>query len=322
MIKSVIYSWLLASLALVMLTTSSGCASSTSNSTTSPGVSLDHPSPQVILPTTISSLPSSTPEASLHFAIIGDYGTASDALQKVSSMVISWSPDLIITTGDNNYPDGSSETIDENIGQYFHSFIAPYQGKYGTGAEINRFFPSLGNHDWTTNQAQPYLDYFTLPGNERYYDLIRGDVHFFALDSDSREPDGVGRSSIQAQWLRTSLALSTSPWNVIFTHYPPYSSGYHGSTDWMLWPFKQWGASIVLAGHDHDYEHLLVDDFPYLIIGLSGNISYPFTTQNPGSQFRYSFDQCAIRALATSSILDFELICVPDRLIDTIILRK
>ncbi len=82
-------------------------------------------------------------------------------------LIKNWDPDLIITTGDNNYPDGAADTIDENIGQYFHEFIAPYKGSYGEGAQENRFFPSLGNHDWHSPDAQPYLDYFTLPGNER-----------------------------------------------------------------------------------------------------------------------------------------------------------
>lgn len=320
--KSVIYYPRSGLILLAILIALTGCSFLSPTLVNPPSIVVGHPSLQATLPPTDTILPSPTPETSLRFAVIGDYGLAGDALQEVANMVIGWSPDLIITTGDNNYPDGSPGTIDENIGQYFHELIAPYQGTFGKGADINRFFPSLGNHDWTTDHAQPYLDYFTLPGNERYYDFIRSDVHFFALDSDTREPDGVGRSSIQAQWLQISLAVSTSPWNVVFTHYPPYSSGYHGSTDWMLWPYKQWGASIVLAGHDHDYERLIVDDFPYLVIGLSGNVSYPFMTPIPGSQLRHTYDRCAIRAEATSKNLSFELICVPDVHVDSFMLQK
>ncbi|MGA9398226.1 MAG: metallophosphoesterase [Anaerolineaceae bacterium] len=307
---------------LVILIALTGCSSSSPTPVRPPSIAVDQPSSQATLPPTEMIFSSPTPETILRFAVIGDYGIAGDDLRQVANMVVSWTPDLIITTGDNNYPEGSPDTIDENIGQYFHEFIASYRGDFGTGADINRFFPSLGNHDWITSHAQPYLDYFTLPGNERYYDFIRGDVHFFALDSDTQEPDGVGRSSKQAQWLQTSLAVSTSPWNVVFTHYPPYSSGYHGSTDWMLWPYKQWGASIVLAGHDHDYERLIVDDFPYLVIGLSGNGSYPFVVPLPGSQLRHSYDQCAILAVATAKYLGFELICVPDILVDSFMLQK
>ena len=56
------------------------------------------------------------------------------------------------------------------------------------------------------SSGKPYFDYFTLPGNERYYDFTWGPVHLFALDDIESEPDGVGASSIQAQWLKAGLA--------------------------------------------------------------------------------------------------------------------
>ena len=224
----------------------------------------------------------------MRFAVIGDYGLAGDAEAEVAQLINNWRPDFIITTGDNNYPDGEAATIDANIGQYYQQYIYPYQGAYGPGADRNRFFPSLGNHDWNTPGAQPYLDYFTLPGNERYYEYTWGPVHFFAMSSDSREPDGVGRSSIQATWLQERLAASTLPWKVVYFHQPPYSSGYHGSVDWMRWPFKEWGASLVLAGHDHTYERLEIEGLSYIVNGVGGGPIYPFGFPLQGSQVRYN----------------------------------
>ncbi|HFB67857.1 MAG TPA: hypothetical protein ENJ66_02750, partial [Calditrichae bacterium] len=84
-------------------------------------------------------------------AVIGDYGSEGQALADVSQLIHSWNPDIIITLGDNNYPDGEASTIDQNIGKYFYDFISPYQGSYGAGADTNRFFPTLGNHDWRTD---------------------------------------------------------------------------------------------------------------------------------------------------------------------------
>jgi hypothetical protein len=53
----------------------------------------------------------------------------------------------------------------------------------------NRFFPTLGNHDYEGSQWNiPYLNFFTLPGNEIYYDFIWGPIHFFAIDSDIEIP--------------------------------------------------------------------------------------------------------------------------------------
>jgi hypothetical protein len=237
--------------------------------------------------------------------VIGDFGLAGQPEMDVASLVLGWQPDFILTTGDNNYPDGEQETIDENIGQYYHAYIAPYAGSYGQGAAENHFYPVLGNHDWNTPGAQPYLDYFTLPGNERYYDVPLGPVHIFMLDSDSREPDGVGRSSAQAAWLQQALASSSAPWKLVLMHHSPYSSGYHGPVDWMLWPFAEWGASAVFAGHDHTYERLLVDGIPYFINGLGGGPIYDFNLIEETSQVRYNADYGAMLVTASEEQITF-----------------
>jgi tartrate-resistant acid phosphatase type 5 len=250
----------------------------------------------------------STPVQTLLFAVIGDYGEGNDAEKDVADLVMSWRPDLIITTGDNNYPNGAADTIDLTIGQYFHSFIYPYIGIFGQGAPDNQFFPSLGNHDWVTDQAQPYLDYFSLPGNERYYQFQRGPVTFFVLDSDAHEPDGVNQSSLQADWLKGQLALSTTPWNIVYFHHPPYSSGYHGSTTWMRWPFKDWGADLVLSGHDHTYERLQINGLTYIVNGLGGGSIYDFLLPLAGSQLRYNQDYGAMRVEADRETLRIQFI--------------
>ncbi|MBK7191547.1 MAG: metallophosphoesterase [Myxococcales bacterium] len=216
---------------------------------------------------------------SVRFAAIGDYGFAGAAEAAVANLVRSWNPDHVITLGDNNYEVGSATTIDANVGQYYRSYIFPYTGSYGPGATTNRFWPALGNHDWGTPGATPYLNYFTLPTNgagERYYQVVQGPVHFFVLDSDPAEPHGTSSTSIQAQWLRAALAASTAPWKIVYFHHAPYSSGNHGSTLAMRWPFQAWGAHAVLAGHDHHYERFSIDGIPYFVNGLGGRSLTPW----------------------------------------------
>jgi tartrate-resistant acid phosphatase type 5 len=222
------------------------------------------------------------------FVVIGDYGNASAGEQSVAALVDGWDPDFILTTGDNNYPSGAGDTIDVNIGQFFHRFIASYTGRFGCGAAANRFFPALGNHDLDTAAGQPYLDYFHLPGNERYYDFVQGDVQLFAIDSDPREPDGIAADSVQAAWLKQRLASSTARWQVVYMHHPPYSSGPHGSTPPLQWPYAAWGADLVLAGHDHDYERIQADGITYVVNGVGGAESYAIGTLIPGSVASYT----------------------------------
>jgi hypothetical protein len=252
----------------------------------------------------------------VRFAVLGDFGEEGPGEAAVARLVKSWRPEFILTTGDNNYPEGAAETIDANIGQYFREFIAPYKGAYGPGASENRFFPTLGNHDWMTPGAKPYFDYFTLPGNERYYDFVRGAVHFFAIDSDINEPDGITADSQQAQWLKHRLSESTARWQVVYMHHPPYSSGRHGPTPEAQWPYKEWGADLVLAGHDHSYERLLVGGLPYVVIGLGGRTIYPFLHNVAGSQVRYNQTLGALRVVANDQALVYYFINVEGKRVD------
>jgi hypothetical protein len=260
---------------------------------------------------------SPAPGTVVRFAVIGDYGTDSSAEGLVAGLVDSWNPDFIITTGDNNYPRGEAATVDVNIGKYYSRFIGNYQGAYGPGSQTNRFWPSLGNHDWQGITCNPpgcsgaYLDYFTLPGNERYYETDLGLVHLYAIDSDSREPDGRASSSVQAIWLQAALAASTSCFDVVYFHHPTYSSGRHGSTTRMLWPFQAWGAEVVISGHDHVYERIDASGFPYFVNGSGGAGLYGFPnvgTFPPGvvSVVRYNQDHGAMLVTATNTRITYQ----------------
>jgi len=214
------------------------------------------------------------PGSNYRIAVIGDYGNGSSREARVAALVAGWDPDFVITTGDNNYPDGALATMDDNVGQFYSAFIGDYQGSYGIGSPINRFWPSLGNHDWNDISCNSsgctggHFDYFTLPGNERYYEVDYGLVGLFVVDSANSEPDGNSVSSAQAQWLQQRLAASTACFDIVYFHHPPFSSA--GGRANMRWPFAQWGAEVVMAGHLHTYERLEVDGIPYFVNGAGG----------------------------------------------------
>lgn len=276
--------------------------------------------------------------APLRLAVLGDYGLGSAAEGYVADMIKSWEPDAVLTTGDNNYPPGAAATIDSHIGQYYQRYIGNYQGAFGPGAASNRFFPSLGNHDWLALDAQPYLDYFELPGqgfesssgNERYYDYRLGDAHFFAYDSDPHEPDGINEGSVQAEWLRTQLAASDAAWKIVYFHHPPFSSGPHGSEPNMQLPFQKWGADVVLSGHDHTYERVILDGFPYFVVGTGGAALYNFDEAICGSRARFNDANGALRLTLDGDQALFEFLTIDDgmhgqaggRLIDRYLLDR
>jgi len=252
--------------------------------------------------------------ASFRFAVIGDYGayleSDDEAIAEalVAKLVDSWKPEFIITLGDNNYYKGQAHTIDENVGRFYHDYIYPYpaleflERYYGkfldgdyenkSGIKKNRFFPSLGNHDWGGRTIWPYLTYFTLPGNERYYHFREGNVAFFSINSVRKEPDGIKQDSVQALWLRDQLKASKARFKVVYFHHVPYTTKIqHGDVKALQWPFQEWGADIVLSGHSHHYERLLIDDLIYVVNGLGGKKIHPLKegkARREGSEFFYA----------------------------------
>ena len=42
------------------------------------------------------------------FAVIGDYGASDPREADVAALIKNWNPDLILTSGDNNFPTGSA----------------------------------------------------------------------------------------------------------------------------------------------------------------------------------------------------------------------
>src|SRR5439155_11033492 len=256
------------------------------------------------------------------FAVIGDYGSDSSNENRVANLVKGWSPDFVVTDGDNNYPHGEASTIDQNIGQYYHSFIGNYKGSYGAGSSTNRFWPALGNHDWDVGD-QPYLNYFTLPNNERYYNVVLCGVlvQLIVIDSDSHEPDGTSSTSTQANWLKNGLAASTACFKLVDFHHPPYTTWSGGSTTYMRWPFPSWGADVVLTGHAHLYERLDASGFPYIVNGLGGEDIATFgKTKLPSgvrSVVRYNSDFGAMLVNASTSGITYQCYSAGGHRIDT-----
>lgn len=219
----------------------------------------------------------------IKFAVIGDYGKGVKD-HGVDALVKKWHPDFVITVGDNAYSgDASAHRRSQNA---FEVDVIP---AFGNFIKEGRFFPSLGNHDLHVNgdgfvpkRLEQYLATLRPPhqpgdqGGGRYYEFVKGPVHFFALHSNKYEPDNIRFSRKQGDWLRDRLAAATEQFKVVFFHHAPYSTGNrHGSNTTMQWPFKEWGASLVLSGHEHNYEHFVRRGLHYVVNGIGGASLYP-----------------------------------------------
>jgi tartrate-resistant acid phosphatase type 5 len=227
-------------------------------------------------------------ETPTRFSIIGDFGDPSSPAEGVvATHLNSSNPEFIVALGDITYV----SNIDLAVGPYYSQYIYPYKGKYGTGAPKgkNAFWPCIGNHDQTAIDLIEYLNYFKLPGNERYYDVVLGPVHLFSLNSNRDEEDGTSPDSVQGRWLQQRLRDSVSPHRMVIFHHPPYhSSDGHGQAVYMRWPFEEWGATVVMGGHVHVYERLFVHNLTYVVNGVGGrNNFHGFDAPVSGSLVRW-----------------------------------
>lgn len=285
----------------------------------------------------------------LVFGAIGDSGKVGVNQASVAGMVRSWNPGLVIHAGDLVYADGGSGTspdedpYESQVARYWSWAFGAYGGEYPAG-ENQIFFPAMGNHDWDDGPGARYLEFFSLPGNERFYDIKRGPIHFFYLDSYGYGPtstgpngdaidgtgaaDGVGQADLSstgpmATWLKLTLANSDCPIRVVVLHHPPATSevNYYPGYAVLDWPFGEWGADLLITGHSHCYERILRSDgVTQVTVGTGGHSLRGFSlTPVSGSQARVS-EYGALRGTAVGNVLTLEFIGVDLAVKDSVVI--
>ncbi len=271
------------------------------------------------------------------FAIIGDFGDTT-AATNVANRILTMKPNWIGTVGDNIYTTGGTTAeFDAAIGIKYGAFIKGSASSTGTAA-INNFYPVVGNHDIDAGGAtlaQNYTDYFNLTtvndaaistssGNERYYDVVRGNTHLFVLSSDTRDTTALGGGqeigSPQRTWFDSQLAASTSPWNIVAFHHPAFSTagltGNQASNSYLQWGFSSGGntAQVIYNGHSHDYERFLTTATgqQYVVEGSggqsTGNFAQPPLTGATVTQFRDTSNPATINAQGGKSYNGFSIV--------------
>jgi len=188
-------------------------------------------------------------------------------------------PGTVFTAGDNVYDSGTAR-----------EFRDCYELTWGRHKSRTR--PTPGNHDYLTKNAAPYYEYFGAsagPSGRGYYSYELGSWHIIALNSNI----DAGEGSTQMEWLRRDLLTDKHKCTLAYWHHPRFSSGPHGS-DAMTQPIWQalydYGADIVLSGHDHDYERFAPQDpagnadpvhgIREFVVGTGGRSHYPVCQTN------------------------------------------
>lgn len=206
--------------------------------------------------------------------LVADFGNCADGERAVASMINSWKVDAVVTAGDNTYVAPKCEPFTNSVGNYYGQYFSTDKGP--------AFFPALGNHDYDNVGAglDKYNAIFhfistTADAKRRWYDVKISGIHVFVLDNYAPPAD----LALQQTWLKQALATAQKDdpagWRVVVVHTPPYSSGVHPANPAMQpsagWDYRGWGADVVIAGHQHIYEDVIVDGFHYITAGLGTN---------------------------------------------------
>lgn len=222
----------------------------------------------------IITTPLKTKKGDLNFFVVGDWGRNGKHFQKdvahqMNETAKSISPDFILSTGDNFYPNGVKSTKDK---QWLTSFENIYTGNHLQC----KWYAVLGNHDYRgTPQAE--IDYsiqsmrWTMPN--RYYTMTKKlndtvAARFIFLDTQPLVTHNKGYYSDLAQqntekqlhWLDSVLANAKEQWKIVIAHHPIYSSNpRHGNSETLIALLKptleKYGVQLYLSGHDHDLQH-------------------------------------------------------------------
>ncbi len=245
-------------------------------------------------------------EGSLRFAAIGDSGTGEAAQYEVAQEMVRYRQEFpfefVLMLGDNLY--GGSKPAD-----YQKKFEQPYKALLDAGVQ---FYASLGNHDGPNER---FYGPFNM-GGQRYYTFKKGNVHFFALDSNYMDPE-------QLNWIEQRLDSAGSAWKICFFHHPLYSDGkFHGpdlDLRQRLEPIlEKYSVNLVLAGHDHVYERIAPQHgIYYLVMGCSGELRYHDLRPSPATQKGFDTDRAFLLMEIAGDDLYFQTISRQGETVDS-----
>jgi hypothetical protein len=152
--------------------------------------------------------------------------------------------------------------------QYETGALSDFQASYGPtwGAFLPLMYPTVGNHEYETPGASGYYSYFgALAGDpsKGYYAYDLGAWHLISMNSECQVVS-CSTDSAQYLWLKAELSSHTNECTLAYWHRPLFSSGSEHGGDSRSRPFwkllYQYGADVVLNGHDHDYERFAPQD--------------------------------------------------------------
>jgi hypothetical protein len=236
---------------------------------------------------------------------------------KATGKLIDAIPSTVFTAGDNAYEEGTAQQFRECYGATWGRFK-------------DRTRPSPGNHEFHSGAAAPYFDYFGANAGDPktgYYSYDLGAWHVVVLNSECAEVGGCQAGSPEEKWLRADLASHPAACAVAYWHKPLFSSGAKHGNDPEVKPFwqdlYQSKVTLVINGHDHDYERFAPQDpdgkadpargIREFVVGTGGKSHRPFAKPLPTSELRNADTYGVLKLTLHPHGYDWEFIPEPGK---------
>jgi 3',5'-cyclic AMP phosphodiesterase CpdA len=241
---------------------------------------------------------------------VGDIATCDTEGDEETARLLDELEGTVATLGDTVYESGTSEEFDR--------CYAPSWGRHK-----NRIRPVPGNHDYRTDDAAPYYQYFGAAAgdpDEGWYSYDLGSWHIIALNSELSMEEG----SDQWSWLEDDLAAHPTVCTAAYWHNPRFSSGYHGDDElsgdvWRI--LYKAGVDVALNGHDHNYERFAPQDpegdpdptgIHEFIVGTGGIDLREVESPQPNSEVLDNSSWGLLQLTLHPDSFDWEFVGVPD----------
>lgn len=207
-------------------------------------------SPIRATPTAPSSGDTSSTEGPWTLVGAGDIAHCDVTGDEATAELIAEIDGTVFTAGDNAYPHGTAED--------FENCFGPSWGQF-----LDRIRPALGTHEYDTNDAAAYFEYFGAAAGAPglgYYSYDLGPWHVVVLNTNCGEvPGGCEERSPQTMWLRQDLIDAGARCTVVISGHPRFSSGVHGDNTRLRHLFHvlhDERVELFVSGHDHNYERI------------------------------------------------------------------
>jgi predicted phosphodiesterase len=203
------------------------------------------------------------------FAVFGDTRTGHSVHRQIMDALDKEDIDFLVHTGDMVERGGRKE-----------EWMRFFQIERDVLADMP-IVPAVGNHDvGARDYFRRYFLHDKWAGDHHYYKFDWGNLRIVVIDSGIECRSGCAQYAFAEHALREGARRGQLM--AMMLHYPPYSSGRHGSSTDVQKPVsdlaRRHGVELVITGHDHHYERTKpIDGTTFVVSGSAGAPVRPIT---------------------------------------------